>query len=258
MPPWPSTWAARSQPSAWRWCCWAAARCFLRRYPAERVFAPGLVWTALAAATLPGALRLYGDLREMVEWELECHPELNDVHAFINEHCPPPGTVLLGGGWDQLTNNGVRWYRITRAQGTVPGYDDVPVVGDMIGSLVFPPEPRIRHWAQVLGETGLLALPDRVVLVEPDPETFLYRTRMGPEVAIYRDIPGRARRLPQPRHPRVRDPAVHGGGLRPGPRGRAPADRQCRGHPRPPRHHRGHPGQRVPEDPRRGGMVDAG
>ncbi|MEM7309316.1 MAG: glycosyltransferase family 39 protein [Planctomycetota bacterium] len=161
---------------------------FVRMQPGEAVFAPGLAWTALAVALVPGAMRLYANLEEMVEWELECHPELGDLHAFVNERCPSPGSVLLGGGWDQLTNNGIRWYRVTCSDGPRPDYDEVPVLGDMIGSLVFPPEPRIRHWARVLAEAPADELPDRIVLVDYHDEGFRYRTRMGPEVDIYRDV----------------------------------------------------------------------
>ena len=42
--------------------------------PAEQVYAPGLLWTSLAVALAPGVVRLYANLEEMVEWELECHP----------------------------------------------------------------------------------------------------------------------------------------------------------------------------------------
>ena len=136
------------------------------------------------------ALGLYLDLGSRVDWELESHPQIQDLQDRVLEHAPVPSTVLLGGGWDQLTNNGLRWHRVTRpaAEGPRPDYDDVPVVGDMIGSLVFPPEPRIRHWAHVLGTAPAEELPERVALVDPDPEEFLYQTRMGPEVAIYREI----------------------------------------------------------------------
>jgi hypothetical protein len=87
-----------------------------------------------------------------------------------------------------LTNNGLRWHALSR--GAVHRrYADVLVWGDMIGSLVFPSEPRIRHWAEVLAtETAPEALPDAVALVTPDPARFLYRMRKGPEAAIYREL----------------------------------------------------------------------
>ena len=58
----------------------------------------------------------------------------------------------------------------------------------MIGSLVFPPEPRIRYWAEILGSAPKGELPDRIVILEHDAEHFLYRTRMGPEAGIYRAL----------------------------------------------------------------------
>jgi hypothetical protein len=162
----------------------------LRAQPAERPLAAGLVYAALAVALGPGVVRLYARLPSMVDWELECHPETlaaeDYVGTFVRE-TPLPARVLLGGGWDQLANNALRWYVLTRA---VPdaGYDVVVVVGDMIGSLVFPPEPRIRHWAERLATGAAGELPELVVLIHPDPERFLYRVRIGPEAPIYDDL----------------------------------------------------------------------
>lgn len=159
----------------------------LRGHASDQGYATHLVWTALAVALVPGVVRLQAHLRPMVEWELECHPELNEVHAFINGQFPTPATVLLGGGWDQLTNNGVRWYRLTRGDGD-PRYAEARVVGDMIGSLVFPSEPRVRYWAGVLASAPAVELPDRVVLVEHGDGGFLYRARVGVEAAVYADL----------------------------------------------------------------------
>ena len=157
------------------------------RNPGERPQAGAVLWCALAVAAVPGAARLYANLTAMVEWELECHPELNEVYAFVREHAPAPTTILLGGGWDQLTNNGVVWYHLTGGEGKRPAYDDVRVIGDMIGSVVFPPEPRVAHWARVLGEGPADELPDRLVLVGHG-DDFLYQARMGPEASIYRAV----------------------------------------------------------------------
>ncbi len=157
---------------------------------AERASAAGIVWVALATALVPGVARLYAHLPEMVDWELECHPETRAAQEYAIDflaEAPRPTRVLLGGGWDQLTNNSLRWYALTRPELAL-AYDDVEVVGDMIGSLVFPPEPRIRFFAQELAEASAAELPEFVVLIRPDPERFLYRVRMGPEAGIYADL----------------------------------------------------------------------
>ena len=98
-----------------------------------------------------------------------------------------PARVLLGGGWDQLTNNTLRWYLLTRELQPRPAYDEVQVVGDMIGSLVLPEEPRIAWWAGVLRDGRGEELPERVVLIEWR-EDFLYEEAVGPEVEVYREI----------------------------------------------------------------------
>jgi hypothetical protein len=148
---------------------------------------------ALLVALSPGAIALYDDLRERVEWELEGHPELNDVHAFVAVHAPPRATILLGGAWDQLPNNALRWYLTTspaaRPASTAPRplLGDRSVVGDMIGSVVFPPEPRIAYWAERLALAPAAELPELVVLIVPGPR-FLYHALMGPEAAVYRSV----------------------------------------------------------------------
>jgi hypothetical protein len=178
----------------------------LARQPRERAFARGLAWTALAVGTVPGAVRLYAGLPAMVEWELECAPEIDALQQRVTtlvgataDPDGPPRTILLGGGWDQLTNNGLRWHVLTRGASD-RAYADVEVWGDMIGSLVFPPEPRIRYWAEVLATAGdapaasgstVHGLPDVIALVFPDAERFLYHTRMGPEASIYRELTAR-------------------------------------------------------------------
>ncbi len=169
-----------------------AATLTWRYLPATRRNSVFVVWAAVAVAVLPGVARLCSQLRGMVEWELEGHPELIQLQDFVIRNAPPGEVVLLGGGWDQLTNNGLRWYRVTRALDGRPPLGSVEVVGDMIGSAVFPPEPRIAWWAERLATAPGAELPRRLVLVEPGPQ-FLYRTRFGPEVAIYDEIV-RARR----------------------------------------------------------------
>jgi hypothetical protein len=167
-----------------------AAALLLRAQAGERPLAARAVWAALAVALVPGAVRLYARLPGMIEWELECHPQTRaaqDYVASIVRARPLPVRILLGGGWDQLTNNSLRWYLLTRG-GLGARFGEVRVEDDMIGSLVFPPEPRIRYWATVLATAPAGELPEHVVLIHPDPERFLYRVRVGPEVAIYSEL----------------------------------------------------------------------
>jgi hypothetical protein len=167
-----------------------AATLLWRYLPATRRHATVMVSAALVVAIVPGAVQLHSRLAGMVDWELEGHPELAQLHAFIIEHAPPGQVVLLGGGWDQLTNNSLRWYRASRSRGARPPLGAVEVTGDMIGSVVIPPKRRIAWWAKRLAGAPADELPRRIVLVEPGPR-FLYRALIGPEVAIYEEIVGR-------------------------------------------------------------------
>lgn len=146
-----------------------------------------MVSAAFLIAIVPGAVQLHSRLPGMVDWELEGHPELGRVHAFIAENAPPGTTVLLAGGWDQLTNNSLRWYRATDPRRSRVPLAAVDVTGDMIGSVVFPPKFRILWWATQLATAPAADLPRRLVLIEPGPY-FLYHTQFGPEVAIYDEI----------------------------------------------------------------------
>lgn len=140
-----------------------------------------LAWAALGLAAVPSTLAMAQRLPRMIESELEGHPELRQVHDFVREHAPAGTTVLLAGGWDQLPNNAVRWYRAIDGGERL---ERVPVVGDMIGSQVFPPGPRIAHWAERLAVGGAERLPERLLLLQPGAR-FLYRARFGPEAVLY-------------------------------------------------------------------------
>jgi len=141
----------------------------------------------LGLATLPGTADFWSRADAAVRWEWEGTPELQGLMAKVAQDTPLPATVLLGGGWDQLTNNTLRWYLLTRHLKPRPAYDDVQVVGDMIGSLVLGEAPRIAWWARVLREEPIARLPERVVLLDWR-EDFLYEEDLGPEVALYRAI----------------------------------------------------------------------
>lgn len=139
-----------------------------------------------AIAVLPGAVQLHSpsEFSRRIAWELECQPELNDVVDFVDAHTPQRARVLLAGGWDQLPNNALAWYLKTR-RSPRPEYGQIEVVGDMIGSLVQPSQPRIRHWADVLARDQGAELPDRLVLIEHR-DGFAYRIARSPDVPVYR------------------------------------------------------------------------
>ena len=162
----------------------ATAILMWRSLPAGRRHVGAMLWASLGVAIAPGFALLHGRLSVLVEWELEGIPELASVQDFVVEYAGPGDTVLLGGGWDQLTNNGLRWHRATRSPGGRLPLAEVEVTGDMIGSVVFPPEPRIAWWAARLATAPIDELPALLVFVEPGSQ-FLYHTRFGPEVAIY-------------------------------------------------------------------------
>jgi hypothetical protein len=142
---------------------------------------------AAALAVLPGAAAFWARAPGAVRWDWEGTPALHGAIAEVADHTPVPGTVLLGGGWDQLSNNTLRWYLLTRYLQPRPAYDDVQVVGDMIGSLVLPERPRIEMWAHSLREARREELPELVVLLDWH-DDFLYREDRGPEVELYRAI----------------------------------------------------------------------
>lgn len=174
-------------------CCAAlfvvgAAGLAWRHVPAGPGSTRRLLWAAIGVAALPGAVQLHAGLRTSVEWELECHPALNEVYAFVSANVEPGQTILLGGGWDQLPNNSLRWYLATRGRGEGRSLENQPVVGDMIGSVVFPPEPRIAYWAGLLSGAPHAGLPERVVLVEPDEQSFRYQCRFGDDAGLYEKL----------------------------------------------------------------------
>ena len=142
---------------------------------------------ALAMAVLPGSVLFWARAPDAIRWEYECSPRLAPMLELAASEIPAESTVLLGGGWDQLTNNTLRWYLLTDRPEAASSYGDLQVVGDMIGSLVLPEQPRIEYWCEVLAHGDAADLPDRLVLIEPG-ESFLYRTPLGPEVPRYRAI----------------------------------------------------------------------
>ena len=142
---------------------------------------------ALALAVLPGTVQFWRRAPDAIRWEYECSPRLGPVIELVQDRIPAESRVLLGGGWDQLTNNTLRWYLLTDRPEARTAYDDLQVVGDMIGSLVLPENPRIEYWTGVLAHGEASELPDHLVLIEPG-EDFLYRTPLGPEVPMYRAV----------------------------------------------------------------------
>jgi len=145
-----------------------------------------LVVAALALPALPGGVHLYLDLDRTIDWELEGHPQIGELCAFVDEQVDRAQNVLLAGGWDQLTNNTLRWYLLTGGEDAV-NFEDVFVAGDMIGSIVFPPEPRVAYWVETLALADVESLPDYIVRVTPN-DDFLYHTWMGNEGALYETV----------------------------------------------------------------------
>lgn len=146
----------------------------------------GYVAVALVAGLGFDALRTWTVLGERVEWELEGHPELREVHRFLRSEVALDEELLLAGGWDQLPNNAVRWYLLTLGPER-PRFDRQVVVGDMIGSLVFPAEPRVGYEAERLATGTTETLPEVIVFAIAGP-AFRYRTKLGNEGAIYRRV----------------------------------------------------------------------
>ncbi len=142
---------------------------------------------ALAIGTVPGALSFWRQARAMIEWEWEGVSALHEIVRSVAAETPPKGRILLGGGWDQMTNNTLQWHLATEYLRPRPVYDELAVVGDMIGSIVLPEAPRIQHWAEVLRSAPRAELPERVVLIDML-DWFVYGEEVGPEVPLYRAI----------------------------------------------------------------------
>ncbi len=142
---------------------------------------------ALLLATAPGALSFWRQARPMIEWEWEGVPALHGLVDAVAADTPPRARILLGGGWDQMGNNTLRWCLATDRSRLRVRYGELEVVGDMIGSLVLPEPPRIQHWAEVLRSAPRSELPERVVLLDPL-DWFVYDEELGPEVPLYRAI----------------------------------------------------------------------
>jgi len=165
--------------------CFCVARLVMHGGGARRT-SELLAALSFTLTALPGAVSLYRELPERVDWELEGHPEIGELCAFVGENMPDPSSVLLSGGWDQLTNNTLRWYMLTR--GVEPrNFDDVQVTGDMIGSIVFPAEPRVAYWAKTLATAPIEELPATLVQVRRGKD-FLYHTWIGNENQVYAPV----------------------------------------------------------------------
>jgi hypothetical protein len=178
--------------SGWGWIGALAALGglgFLLHRPAHGI-PPGRVPRALAAlavlACVPGAVQLAATLPERIDWEYEGTPELRPLIDHVASRCPSSGEVLLGGGWDQLSNNTLRFELLTRGPGRNGRFEDLDVVGDMIGSIVLPPGPRILHWARVLDGGVPGEQPEAVVLIRAQAD-FRYRVTLLDANDLYKE-----------------------------------------------------------------------
>jgi hypothetical protein len=140
---------------------------------------------ALLVTFIPGAVRLWIRAPRMVDWEIGGAPALHKVYAAVDRHLPRKVEILLGGAWNNLANNSLRWYLLT---GYRPrDYDDIRVWGATIGSITLPPGPRVAYWAQQLGRASAAELPGAVVLIEPR-DNFLQRVDFDMDAVVYRRV----------------------------------------------------------------------
>jgi 4-amino-4-deoxy-L-arabinose transferase-like glycosyltransferase len=145
--------------------CWTAGRGQLPHHATRERWA----WVALLAL-VPGGMDFARTLPQRVNFEYEAAPILRKVLEYVRHSAAGRRRVLLAGGFDQLANNTLRFELLCRPEHGAPRFDDVEVVGDMIGSLVLPPGPRIEHWSAILREAGESEQPDLVLILEPHAE----------------------------------------------------------------------------------------
>lgn len=151
---------------------------------ARRAITAALI-AALLVTWVPGAARLYAQAPELIDWDIAGVPQLHAIYDFVEQHTPRRGDILLAGGWNQISNNSLRWYLLT-------GYgqrdfDDVHVVGATIGTIVLPTAPRVAYWARQMAEAPAGELPESMVVIEPE-SNFLYNVDMEQDVTVYRRV----------------------------------------------------------------------
>ena len=151
----------------------------------KQATAPALA-IALAVSFVPGAAVLYAHAGELIDWEIGGSPAVRRIPDLVEkvvEQQPGGRTeILLGGGWNNLVNNALRWYLLT---GYGPrNFDDIHVWGSTIGTIVLPAAPRVEYWAEQLEHAPAASLPDIVVLIHPERD-FLYKVDFDQDAEVY-------------------------------------------------------------------------
>ena len=151
----------------------------------RRDWLPRALIAGLLITFVPGAARLWIRAPRMVDWEINGSPALHEAIDLVEAHVPPRVEILLGGGWNNLANNTLRWYLLT---GYGPrAFEDIHVWGATIGSVVLPPEPRVAYWSMQLATAPAARLPDAVVLITPL-ENFLQHLDFDQDAVVYRRV----------------------------------------------------------------------
>jgi hypothetical protein len=151
----------------------------------RRDWLPRALIAGLLVTFAPGAVRLWIRAPRMVDWEIGGSPALHEVIDLVAARTPPRAGILLGGAWNNLANNTLRWYLLT---GYGPrAFEDIHVWGATIGSIVLRPEPRVAYWAGQLSSAPATTLPDAVALITPL-ENFPMHLDLDQDSAVYRQV----------------------------------------------------------------------
>lgn len=152
---------------------------------ARRTAIPAALAAALAVNLIPGGVRLWARAPQLVDEELSGFPALHEIFDFVDRNVPRKVDIVLGGAWNNLANNSLRWYLLT---GYGPkNYSDVHVLGATIGSIVLPPGPRVAYLAARLAQAPPAQLPGAIVLIDPT-EQFRYSVDFDQDSAVYRRV----------------------------------------------------------------------
>ena len=140
---------------------------------------------ALLVAFLPGAIRLYRQAPRLIDEEISGAPPLRQIYDTVERNTPARGDILLAGGWNEVSNNSLRWYLLTGYG--AKNFDEIHVWGATIGSIMLPPQPRVTYWARQMALAPAAELPESLVILQPD-EHFLYKVDLDQDAAVYRRV----------------------------------------------------------------------